>query len=301
MGNHFFHYFLLERETAWLDFITIWQRLGIEPTSNIKQIKRAYAKQLQVYHPEEDAAGYQALREAYDHALKIAKQQNDRIKQEGAASSNYNDPLQDEQIQRSGQDTEYVGQHDEQDNEQNAEQYDEQSDEQSDEQYDDEQHDDEHHLEHQTELHNEPNRGEEQQPQFVYKIISDEVDQTADSTSIMYPRLTRDGTLDVEATDEGIQTVDEFIEQAIAIYEHFPSRISSDAWLELLNSSVTWNMNNKEEISGRLLDLLQERKYLPGPIWKLLDHFFKWEHELTEANDGESGKEANSFLDYYKK
>lgn len=59
-------------------FMTIWQQLGIEPTNDIKEIKRAYAKQLQIYHPEEDAEGYQALREAYDRAIKLVNQRMDR-------------------------------------------------------------------------------------------------------------------------------------------------------------------------------------------------------------------------------
>src|SRR5690606_20647159 len=59
-------------------FMTIWQRLGIEPTNDIKEIKRAYGKQLQIYHPEEDAEGYQALREAYDRAIKLVNQRMDR-------------------------------------------------------------------------------------------------------------------------------------------------------------------------------------------------------------------------------
>lgn len=34
--------------------MTIWERLGIGRTENIKLIKRAYAKQLKKHHPEDD-------------------------------------------------------------------------------------------------------------------------------------------------------------------------------------------------------------------------------------------------------
>lgn len=51
----------------------IWDILGIEPTNDIKDIKRAYSKLLKIYHPEDDAEGYQRLREAYDLAMKLAK------------------------------------------------------------------------------------------------------------------------------------------------------------------------------------------------------------------------------------
>lgn len=55
--------------------MTFWERLGIERTLDIGEIKRAYAKQLKTHHPEDDPAGYQQLREAYDKAISYAKLQ----------------------------------------------------------------------------------------------------------------------------------------------------------------------------------------------------------------------------------
>ncbi|WP_203364350.1 DUF1266 domain-containing protein [Bacillus sp. REN10] len=54
--------------------VTIWETLEIEPTDNISIIKKAYAKKLKTHHPEDDPEGYQRLREAYDSAIKKAKQ-----------------------------------------------------------------------------------------------------------------------------------------------------------------------------------------------------------------------------------
>ncbi|MNW27206.1 Beta-barrel assembly-enhancing protease [compost metagenome] len=51
----------------------IWELLGIEPTSDIRAVKRAYASKLKQTHPEDDPEGYQRLREAYDRAVKEAK------------------------------------------------------------------------------------------------------------------------------------------------------------------------------------------------------------------------------------
>ncbi|MBW7477556.1 tetratricopeptide repeat protein [Paenibacillus oenotherae] len=52
----------------------VWNILGIEPTDDVKSIKRAYARLLKIHHPEDDPQGYQRLREAYDLAIKLAKQ-----------------------------------------------------------------------------------------------------------------------------------------------------------------------------------------------------------------------------------
>lgn len=54
--------------------VSIWKTLGIEPTDNISTIKKAYAKLLKIHHPEKDPEGYQGLREAYDRAIKLAKE-----------------------------------------------------------------------------------------------------------------------------------------------------------------------------------------------------------------------------------
>ncbi|MNW27208.1 Beta-barrel assembly-enhancing protease [compost metagenome] len=53
--------------------VYIWKLLGIEPTSDIRAVKRAYAGKLKQTHPEDDPEGYQRLREAYDRAMKEAK------------------------------------------------------------------------------------------------------------------------------------------------------------------------------------------------------------------------------------
>lgn len=52
-----------------------WQRLGLEgPCRDITTIKRAYARQLRTTRPDDDAAAYQALREAYDRTMQWARE-----------------------------------------------------------------------------------------------------------------------------------------------------------------------------------------------------------------------------------
>ncbi len=50
-----------------------WEILKIPYDSDLKTIKKSYAKLLKIYNPEDDPEGYQRLREAYDVAIKYAK------------------------------------------------------------------------------------------------------------------------------------------------------------------------------------------------------------------------------------
>ena len=54
--------------------MTFWETLGIEPSADIQVIKRAYAARLKVTRPDDDAAAYQRLRQAYEFAQRYAAQ-----------------------------------------------------------------------------------------------------------------------------------------------------------------------------------------------------------------------------------
>src|SRR5262245_60673743 len=53
--------------------MNIWETLGVEPGSDTRTVKRAYAARLKQTRPEDDVEGFQRLRHAYETALSYAE------------------------------------------------------------------------------------------------------------------------------------------------------------------------------------------------------------------------------------
>lgn len=56
--------------------MNVWTLLGIRATSDEREIKRAYATLLKSTRPEDDPVAFQALRDAYEAALNLARYAN---------------------------------------------------------------------------------------------------------------------------------------------------------------------------------------------------------------------------------
>ena len=57
--------------------MSCWIRLGIEPTTDENLIRTAYRARLPEHHPETDPEGFQALRTAYEKALRLAREKEE--------------------------------------------------------------------------------------------------------------------------------------------------------------------------------------------------------------------------------
>lgn len=70
-----------------------WTTLGIEPTNDIRAIKKAYSIKLKTTRPDDDAAAYQQLREAYEAAQQLAQfMLSEELEEAGEESAS---PVQD--------------------------------------------------------------------------------------------------------------------------------------------------------------------------------------------------------------
>ena len=58
--------------------MNIWETLGIEPTTDVKLIRRRYAELVRLYHPEDQPEIYQEIVEAYQKALTYARSRKTR-------------------------------------------------------------------------------------------------------------------------------------------------------------------------------------------------------------------------------
>lgn len=86
------------------------------------------------------------------------------------------------------------------------------------------------------------------------------------------------------------------MEKVEQLYDHFPSRINKEKWLELLNDDALWDMEQREYLSERLLTFLELNPYLPDYIWKLLEDTFQWTDMLRENPYILGEEETEAFL-----
>jgi len=80
--------------------------------------------------------------------------------------------------------------------------------------------------------------------------------------------------------------VESFLSQVESLYQNFNSRVDTNAWIELLNADVVWNVNLQSSLSQSLLDFLEEEHYyLPEDVWRLLEQAFHWKEQAAQDPD----------------
>lgn len=175
-----------------------WDVLEIPYVSDLKTIKKAYAKLLKVYNPEDDAVGYQRLRQAYDEAVKYTKGNN----------NNYENDTLNNTIEN--------------------------------------------------------------------VVIKEKIAENKQSNLKEYINSHETNYNDFDNSINLNEAINEFLKKLKVIYNNVPLRINPEAWEELLNSDVMWNVDGFVIIQNELFKFLIEHKYLPSNIWSILENNFNW-------------------------
>ena len=71
------------------DCMDKWEILGIEPTHDVKDIRKRYSELVKLYHPEDQPEIYQQIVEAYQSALREARSNSTRQETVGSGASSY--------------------------------------------------------------------------------------------------------------------------------------------------------------------------------------------------------------------
>ncbi|MDR9853909.1 tetratricopeptide repeat protein [Paenibacillus sp. VCA1] len=241
----------------------IWNILGIEATDDAAKIKRAYAAKLKQHHPEDDPEGYQKLREAYDHALKLAKER----RKKAAGLSMAESEGQEEDARPSFVETENTRH----------------TDGRNEDEFDPEEiGQDAFGTETESEIETEP----EIEPEIETEAETEPDIENEYETTYVHRRLTDFGQ---NLPPEPADSLERFMERIESLYDHFPSRIDPESWMEQLNSDVMWNVGTQSNVSIQLLYFMEENPFVPEAVWTLLENTFHWSE--TAGEDPEDFKD----------
>jgi len=78
------------------DCMNKWEILGIEPTHDVKLIRRRYAELVRLYHPEDQPEIYQQIVEAYQSALREARSKKTR-QESGRSEASFTQQLNEQE------------------------------------------------------------------------------------------------------------------------------------------------------------------------------------------------------------
>ncbi|WP_297417291.1 J domain-containing protein [Clostridium sp.] len=228
-----------------------WDVLEISYDSDIKAIKKAYAKLLKVYNPEDDAEGYQNLRQAYDKAIKYVKKNK--------SSQHNNNEREKEPLK-----LDYEGNTGENENKKTISEvnlYIDKINQGS------------------KELENEHKKTTVKVNAYLNKI--NQVNKEIGNEKVKIPNKINfeynDINYDKSAANNNLkENIHEFLNRLDTIYNDISLRINLRMWEELLNSDILWDLNSFKIIKDEVFKFLLDHKYLPSDVLILLSNNFDW-------------------------
>lgn len=243
-----------------------WDILGIESTTDIKQIKKAYVAKLKIYHPEEDEEGFKRLREAYEKALNTAKLIKKTSKESNLKTENEKEDFVNNKINDNKQD--------------------ESSD-----------------LKNEIKVlnnfkenylnnENQNNKGNikindfREELRLFNKLKHNELDEE-DGGSNKNVLLDRNS----------ISIQEQFVNIVSQIYSDFFSRINVNKWKDLLSREEFFKLDIKEKLSYDMLNFLRDHRNLPQNVYKLLNEKFSWSEQEKNLKKEFSKEFINEIMD----
>lgn len=246
----------------------IWEILELEPTNDVRKIKRAYAKKLKVTHPDDDLEAFQTLKEAFDIALNYAKnntfsenQDMDKSYEESSEHSAEDaDRSYDENSEHSTEDTDKPY---EKNSEHNIEDFNKSLDEKI---HESEDYIYEEDVKNQDEFNTENN---------IYETKQDEGSESLDEGyNYEFPMYNE------EASHLSFTY---FTEEVNRVYNDFDLRIDILRWKSILNSNVTWNMVDFNKYEDFLINfIVKKHKFIPYYVINLIVEYFSIDTSFLE-------------------
>lgn len=242
--------------------------LDISVDSDIKTIKKAYAKLVKIHNPEDDPEGYQKIRKAYDNALKIAKSKkkdNDKTLE-----------MQKNILSGNTADSNFIVQNSNKSSESHENEFDSGSKEDS------EDYKRQINLRDFNSLHN---NGESYEDEFdsYSKDNSDEYKREINLKD--FNSLHNNGNYIYKAVIIK-EKVDAFIEELCKIYNDLNLRFNEEKWEEVLQNPVVWDIGAFDLVEKSVIQFLLTHQYLPHNIYCIFDNNFEFtknEIKLTDS------------------
>ncbi|GKX68555.1 J domain-containing protein [Inconstantimicrobium mannanitabidum] len=244
-----------------------WKVLEIEPTGETSIIKKAYAKKLKIYHPEDDPEGFQRLRESYDRALKLAKSYKQKETQNNSQvveSSEKEASIQQQTINNEDRQQMII----------NDEGISQQEIKVSDgfelfEQFFDYLEEDNIIPKVKLPLHN---------------ILANDIEEENIIPKVKLPQhnILENYTHEFNKLHREQQLVYRFMYKVERLYHDFFARIQEENWIRLLDDAIMSNLYYKESINKEMLEFLVCSHNIPQNIWVLLINSFHWDEQQKE-------------------
>lgn len=258
-----------------------WEILEVEPTDNQRSIKRAYAKKLKVTHPEDDASQFQALQEAFEHAIYLAQNTYFEIPEArqpqslpvDTDSQRISEPRLVNSMDVKGE-----------------------------------------HTDRETRTENDAQQQAGLSPEATVQVPDAMLDEkeSLNESSAIDERFEQEAASEFDGP-ELFQLIESFWDNFCALMDAPDKRRDENAWYPLLNHSALGSIDSKQQLSFRVFDaladlILSQRKVsekegvIPQKIRWLLADIFDWQSdELTLAEHYEPEALEHVFVALYGK